>query len=346
MKKLFNARMFALVKSGMITCMALMMTLICHSQNINPAIQLKDGNVVDNSHAFLDGETPTFSLQNGTSANVQWVLCLVGNKGEKLPAAESSTSESSFSFTITPDLFPRKSFLKHMEFPNDSNVYICASIELYKDGTLIDEMPLLLNVLPSRPKVTEGSLVGAFDYEAWGYYPLSHLTLSFTSNRMENCIFVYFTVGWDGVKYVPDWAVVRERMNVQRKSNNNYQLEYDGLDCDNFFSIIAGNKYGSVNGDTICTNDYITDSDVLDFLVDAIDDISGDECEIVIHNNLISVEGCNSNDIVMEIYSSDGKLVRKNIAEKKIDINCLPNAAYIVKINYKNKLLTKKIIKL
>lgn len=327
------------------------LSLLCHSQNINPAIQLKDGNVVDNSHAFLDGETPTFSLQNGTSANVQWVLCLVGNKGEKLPAAESSTGESSFSFTITPDLFPRKSDLKHMEFPNDSNVYICASIELYKDGTLIDEMPLLLNVLPSRPKVTGGSLVGTFDYEAWGYYPLAHLTLSFISDRMNNCTLVYFTVGWDGEKYVPDWAIARVRLEAQKKNEYNYQLEYDGFDCDNFFSIIAGNKYGSVNGDTICTNDYITDPEILDFLEKlhhgvGIDDISSDECEIVIHNNLISVEGCNSNDIVTEIYSLDGKLVCKNIAEKKIDINCLPNAAYIVKVNYKNKLLTKKIIKL
>jgi hypothetical protein len=57
------------------------------------------------------------------------------------------------------------------------------------------------------------------------------------------------------------------------------------------------------------------------------------------------VEGCNSNDVVTEIYSLDGKLVCKNIAEKKIDINCLPNAAYIVKVKTKKKLLTKKFIK-
>ena len=326
------------------------LSLICHSQNINPAIQLKDGGVVDKSHAFLDGETPTFSLQNGTSDNVQWMFCLIGNKGEKLPAAESSSGESSFSFTITPDLFPRKSDLTRMAFPNDSSVYICAAVELYKAGALIDEMPLLLDVLPSRPKVTEGSLVGTFDYEAGGYNPLSHLTLSFTSDRMDSCTFLYFFTEWNGKKYVPVFGVMRERMNVQKKDDCNYQLEYDGLDCDDFFSIIAENKYGSVHGDTIYTNNYITDPEILDFLEklhhgDGIDDISNDECEIVIHNNLISVEGCNEDDIVMEIYSLDGKLAYKNIGGKKIDINSLPNAAFIVKVNYKNKLLTKKIIK-
>ena len=327
------------------------LSLLCHSQNINPAIQLKDGNVVDNSHAFLDGETPTFSLQNGTSENVKWKFCLIGKKEAREPVAESSTGESSFSFTITPDLFPRNVDRKRIEFPNDSSVYYCAAVELYKDGTLIDEMPLLLNVLPSRPKVTAGALVGTFDYELVGYNPLAHLSLSFKSDRTGHCTLYFFTVIWDGEKYVPDWASYGVYMDNLKKNNDTFQIEYDYLDCDEFFTICAGNKYGSVNGDTICTNDYITDPEILDFLEKlhhgvGIDDISSDECEIVIHHNLISVEGCNSNDIVMEIDSSDGKLVCKNIAEKKIDINCLPNAAYIVKVNYKNKLLTKKIIKL
>lgn len=338
MKKIFSVILFCAL------------SLICHSQNIDPAIQLKDGGVVDKSHAFLDGETPTFSLQNGTSDNVRWEICLIGNKGEKLLAAESSIGESSFSFTITPDLFPRKSDLTRMVFPDDSSVYICAAVELYKGGALIDEMPLLLNVLPSRPKVTEGSLVGTFDYEACGYYPLSHLTLSFTSDRMDSCTFLYFLTEWNGKQYVPVFGVMRERMNVQRKGNNNYQLEYDGLDCDDFFSIIAENKYGSVHGDTIYTNDYITDPEVLDFLEKllhgvGIDNISSDECKIVTHNNLISVEGCNNDDIETAVYSLNGTLVLENKSSKKTDVNCLKKGAYLVKVKCKNKLLTKKIIK-
>jgi hypothetical protein len=50
MKKIFSVILFCAL------------SLICHSQNINPAIQLKDGGVVDKSHAFLDGETPTKSV--------------------------------------------------------------------------------------------------------------------------------------------------------------------------------------------------------------------------------------------------------------------------------------------
>lgn len=320
-----------------------------YSQKINPAIQLSNGDVVDNSHAFLDGETPTFILQNGTNENVKWVFCLIDKKEERIPLAESITDESSFSFTITPDLFPRNVDKKRIEFPNDSSVYYSAVVELYKDGTLTDEMPLLLNVLPSRPKVTAGSLVGTFDYEIVGYDPFAHLSLSFKSDRMDQCTLWFFSVNWDGKKYVPEYALYGTVMIDLKKNNDIFQLEYEYGDCDEFFTIYAGNKYGGVNGDTICVNNYITDSKILDFLekfnVDAIDDISGDESEIVIHHNLISVEDVSSNDVVTEIYSLDGKLVCKNIAEKRIDISSLPKSAYIVKVNCKNKLLTKKFIK-
>lgn len=320
-----------------------------YSQKINPAILLSNGDVVDNSHAFLDGETPTFILQNGTNENVKWKFCHIGKKAERVPVAESSTGESSFSFTITPNLFPRNVDKKRIEFPNDSSVYYSAVVELYKDGTLTDEMPLLLNVLPSRPKVTAGSLVGTFDYKIVGYDPLAHLSLSFKSDRMDHCELLFFAVKWDGEKYVPDWAQLGVYMDKLKKNNDTFQIEYEYLDCDEFFTICALNKYGGVNGDTICVNNYITDSKILDFLekfnVDAIDDTSGDESEIVIHHNLISVEDVSSNDVVTEIYSLDGKLVCKNIAEKRVDISSLPKAAYIVKVKTRNKLLTKKFIK-
>lgn len=320
-----------------------------YSQKINPAIQLSNGDVVDNSHAFLDGEKPIFNLKNGTNENVKWVFCLIDKKEERIPLAESITDESSFSFTITPDLFPRNVDKKRIEFPNDSSVYYSAVVELYKDGTLTDEMPLLLNVLPSRPKVTAGSLVGTFDYEIVGYDPFAHLSLSFKSDRMDQCTLWFFSVNWDGKKYVPEYALYGTVMNDLKKNNDIFQLEYEYGDCDEFFTIYAGNKYGGVNGDTICVNNYITDSKILDFLekfnVDAIDDISGDESEIVIHHNLISVEDVSSNDVVTEIYSLDGKLVCKNIAEKRVDISSLPKAAYIVKVKTRNKHLTKKFIK-
>ena len=338
MKKIFSVILFCAL------------SLICHSQNIDPAIQLKDGSVVDKSHVFLDGETPTFSLQNGTIDNVRWEFCLIGNKGEKLLAAESSIGESSFSFTITPDLFPRKSDLTRMEFPNDSSVYICAAVELYKGGALIDEMPLLLNVLPSRPKVTEGSLVGTFDYEIVGYDPLAHLSLSFKSDRMDHCTLWFFTTNWDGKKYVPEYPMWGVYMVDLKKNNDIFQLEYEYVDCDDFFTISAGNKYGSVLGDTIYTNDYITDPEILDFLEKllhgvGIDNISSDECKIVAHNNLISVEGCNDDDIETAVYSLNGTLVLENKSSKKTDVNCLKKGAYLVKVKCKNKLLTKKIIK-
>ena len=136
---------------------------------------------------------------------------------------------------------------------------------------------------------------------------------------------------------------------IWKKNNDIFQLEYEYGDCDEFFTIYAGNKYGSVNGDTICVNNYITDSKILDFLekfnVDAIDNISGDEYKIVIHNNLISVEGCSDNDIETAVYSLNGTLVLENNSSKKTDVNCLKKGAYLVKVKCKNKLLTKKIIK-
>lgn len=327
---------------------------ICLSQNIDSAITLQDGTVVDCSHAFLDGEMPTFHLQNGESENIKWEFCIYNENGEKVKATESELGSKSFGFKVTPELLPTYGCeCKTIEFPNDSSVYVCGVVDLYKNGILIDNVSVLLNVLPSRPKVKNISIHGNFDYQDYGYTPLAQLTISFVSYRMDYCRLLYFSSDSVNVFQFPtDHTLIIQYMDTKETSKGNHELIYDSVDWGEFYTITSCNKYGSTNGDTICTTDGITDSQIHHFLdnlqnqIMPIENELDNNCQIVISNNIMTLGGCTNMNFSTDIYSINGTLIHRSQSVSEIDLNDFASGMYIVKFKSNNILLTKKIIKL
>lgn len=95
---------------------------------------------------------------------------------------------------ITPSLFSGLNLVfdcQNIEYPNDSSVYISCVVDLHKNGIITSSLPLRLNVLPSRPKKKNASILGNFNFDLSSYYPLAELTIQFSSDRMKYCRLVH-----------------------------------------------------------------------------------------------------------------------------------------------------------
>lgn len=296
------------------------------SQDIDSAIHLQDGTIVDKSHVFLDGDSPTFYLRDGQCDNIVWNLYTYSKKdweGEKKLLLKSAHNCDHFSFDICPELFPGYSLsrgeISRTRLPNDSSVYFRFYLELRQYGNLTDRISFLLNVLPSHPKIEEGAVIGNFNYdepEGGMFDPLAHLSLIFSCNRMEDHrLWGYFTDSFNIFQYPSDddiRVMAFYETDIEKIATNLYQLDFDSVDWGQFYRIVPHNKYGYVYGDSFCTNDYIHDEKILKFLdkyheerikwLLGIDDIIYDSFQITISNNMLFLPRREDEDDVTEIY--------------------------------------------
>ncbi len=324
------------------------------SQKIDSVIVV-DGINMSCSHELLDGETVTFHLKDDTNDNIKWTLNIFDKRGNDLQVLESGAGLRSFTFNITPELIPIESYeCKTIEFYGDHSVYIYASIHLYKQDILIDSLPILLNVLPSRPMIKDVFFSGgSFDYNSLSYNSLATLKVMFLSDRIETCYLKYHATSQDPCdsQFPKDYTLGINIVDFNKVVGGVNNFEYHHADWGEFYTICSSNKYGAVNGvDTIFTTSLITDSDVLEFLSNlcstGISDLNADIPRVEFTHNTLIIEGNIDPDIYTEVYSTGGSLVYRTDSQRRIDLNFLNRGVYIVRIKLnKGKTIVKKIIK-
>lgn len=330
-------------------------SICCQAQGIASTIQLQDGTIVDCSHVFIDGEIPTFHAQDVQSEVIFWTFSFYNKSGGKTVCVESDTGLDSFSFTINPSLFSGLDLIgkcQKFEHPNDSSVYIMCSVELHQRDIVIDSVPLTLNVLPSRPKLKKASIAGNFDVEYGGYNPFSELTGLFSAERMDRCRLLQFvSYSPDPFLFPEDYALVYESVDWCEKSKNHYEFKYNYADWGEFYALVSYNKYGGILGDTISTTSIIDDPEILHYLgtirdqISAIDELKDEDMRIWLNNNWLIIDGTHNTPISIEIYAVNGTLINRYFSTNTIDLNDLCTGAYIVKIKFDDKTITRKIIK-
>lgn len=341
------------MKKSIIVFLCLFVT-VCRAQKIDPVIVLQDGSSVDCEHKFMDGEAATFRLKKGTGSDIRWTFNIFGKKGENVQVMESDYGADSFTLNITPDLLPMMACdCKQVDSESDLSVYICGSVYLYKGETAVDSLPVLLNVLPSRPVVKTASLDGEFSYQYVSYYPQpATVEIIFASDRMESChLLNYVSDSLFAFQFPKNYTLLHIPELNWEKVGDFYKVQYRYADSGEFYQLSCWNKYGEVLGvDTIFTNDLISDKDVLDFLETfrpgvGIDGVSADDVRVAFNGNVLMIEG-NIGALETAVYSSGGLLKYKGNSENRIDLNFLEKGVYIVRIKLKNeKVIIKKIIK-
>lgn len=342
------------MKQGIIVFFVVLGAVICRAQKIDPVIVLQDGSNVDCSHKFLDGESVTFRLQDNPVGNIKWTFKILVEEGENVQVLESDYGADSFTFTVTPELLPVPAYdCKQVDSKNDFSLYICGYVYLYKEETAVDSLPVLLDVLPSRPVVKMASLDGDFSYQYMNYYPQpATVEIVFASDRMENCrLLNYVSDSLLAFQFPKNYTLVYSSELSMEKVGDCYKVQYQYADCGEFYQLSCWNKYGAVLGvDTIFTNDLISDKYVLDFLETfrlgvGIDGVSADDMRVALNGNVLMVEG-NIGAFETAVYSSGGLLKYKGNSENRIDLNFLAGGVYIVRIKSSNgKVIIKKIVK-
>lgn len=327
---------------------------VTHAQEISTAIILQDGEIVDNSHVFLDGETATFRLQDANKyGNIKWSLDILQNNDQYLTVLESDKDVDEFKFTVSPNLFQYGR--KLCRVAGDSSVYFNGTVHLHKAGRQIDKYPIRFNLLPSTPKVTGASLSGGyFDFKTLGYDPFAMLHVSFISARIEGCwLMKYESTDSVNVFQFPHYNyIVYYHPDVLRTNEYYNELVSSYADWGQFYILASKNKYGIVMGaDTINTTELVTDQEILDALANyreslGVREVNSNEWNIFIKNNVLYIKENAGSNAKTAIFSSDGRLIYMKDSQKEIDLNFLERGIYIIKIRLNNKkVITKKYIK-
>ena len=322
------------------------------AQRIASSILLQDGTTTDSSHVFVDGEMPTFHFEGHQCENVFWSFSLFDQDGEKMICKESEKGTDAFTFKIERSLFSGLGGFQTIKYPNDSSVYIRCSVDLHHNDVIIDSVHLLLNVLPSRPKIKKATISGHFDFEAGGYEPSAELTVLCSAERMTGLMMMsYVADSFYVFQFPKDYTGVIEPVDADEKGENLYEIKYGNADWGQFYTLIARNEYGHIWGDTLFTTSIIDDPEILHFIETehnkstAIDDIQDDDLRVSFKDNILVIEDSSSRQIQSEVYSVNGMLINRNFSAKSIDLNYLCSGAYIVKVKSGRKTITKKVIK-
>ena len=332
-------------------------SLICltgYAQEIDATIFLDNGSVVDNSHKFLDGETPTFRLRdNDEGKNFKWALNISLNKAEELQVLETNRDSDRFTFTISPELFPSCcADCKKIELEGDSSVYLRGTVKLYKGDEAVANMPILFNVLPSRPTVIKASLNGDFDFQSAEYIPFAELDVLLASARAEQCFISQVMSDSMYVTQFPEknyW--VTSPVDRFDTIGDIHEVEYQHADWGQYYVFSVSNKYGGVVGDTLFSTDCISDENIINSIKSlyektSIPKIGSDMPCISFCKNQLIIEGYTGDDITTSIYTYDGKPVFTNALQRIFDLNFLAKGVYIVRVVGSDKnTITKKIIK-
>lgn len=331
--------------------------MVSYAQIIDRNIVLQNGNIVDNSYKFLDGEILTFhAIYGQVTDNMRWSLnitekeglILIGDKGKRttggnIPVKISENGVEDFSFEISPDLFNLIDYKKETSFEGDSSVYFTGIVYLYMEDKPTDSLSLFFNVLPSKPRIIDMSLSGNFDFQNVCYSPDASLKVKFLSTRLEKCELFYY--GTDSTFNFP--IAIYENVKISIGDAN--VIEFPHANWGEYYLLAPENKYGVImEGGTISTTACISDSAVCNAILTyqenaGIEDVNVNRDDIVIENNILYVIGNYSKDVATTIYTIDGVAVYTNDTERVISLNFLNRGIYIVRTRLDNKTTTKNI---
>lgn len=329
--------------------------IVCYAQQIDPNITLGDGRTVNCTHAFLDGESATFTLRGDyPSEKIKWRLSIRRKKKSPVAVLDSEIGCEDFTFNTNPNLLK---FLgmnrecQRIKFPGDSSVYIKGTVYLTEAENCLDSMNILFNVLPSSPIVKNAVLTGIFNFARGDFNSEAQLNVSFTSNLMERCYVALVQCDTVHPFICPKdqlWIVEWKNSVDEHKI---HKVEQKNVDWGEFYIIGAGNEYGSSSGDTICTTCLIKDPDIINAIVNeepptlSIHKPSTYDNQLYFDGEVIHFPDKDSNALYIKIYNYCGHLLFQGFIQNEISMKEYPHGLYIIQGKYNNKTLTKKIIK-
>lgn len=328
---------------------AIFSVLPSSSQNVCDKIRLSSGKVVDFNYALTQNDTAYICLDQ-PEANADWRIETYIDG--KIHNAEPDIHVIKDANGITLNARQIDWFCAKKFEDNGFRYYKC-KVTVFKNNRTIFSKDIKFDLLPSKPRIHDVR----YDYIYNVYYvpewdkELLSTEGNFSAtieSRNSTYLFLALSDCWifnKKVLYQTQYVV--DKINETEGVFNGEKIEWG-----NYMYAIAGNEYGSVNGDTICTNDYITDPVILAKIEElrskwgGVDDVMPNDTEnrFKINGGFITVEDIEA-PYSITVYDIAGTVVKEEINNPEICIKDLNPGCYIVALQTKGRKYTKKFIK-
>lgn len=329
-------------------------------------IEVVGEGMVDASRIFLDEDKCVFHYP----LESEWMVEIVMDDESLfsfIPKAPTLPTKA-LNINFWNDIFSKiKTFdgNKAKKFPADDgeSTYFKINMCAY-NGTSWDKVHLTLNLLPTIPRVRSAGFVTPYDweYDDFGYDVVGNFVAYLTTARASTVQEWHSSPIDDWSKGPMYWEVDTEypTNNVGGRNITVTPSGPSSSDCPGivttwgeYILYVNHNKYGWVRGDTIYTNDYITDLDVLERIRQICDrkgypysypPFSGvqpiksdcDKGKLSLKNNMVVYSG-NSEDIIsVSLHDVYGRQIYLKCGESFIDIKSLSSGIYFVVFTLKN----------
>lgn len=325
------------------------------AQKISSSVMLSNGETVDISHIFLDGENPTFYIeQSDLKADWTFSLYTSSDMAESVVVSQSNESSSQFSIDIESIFLEDNVITRVHDFYNneDSSHYFKGNIQIQTDHDLIDRIEIIFNLLPSNPIISNVEYEYIYDWNDDMIFPNGDLYVTIEAYRAD-----YFMTLSTTDPFCFNFPILgfgcTESFYKIEKEDNFATYHSDFADWGDFYSFWAVNKYGFTVSDTILTTDYITDPAILARIEEiknsqaGTDYISVNNINISVKNNILSVSGDKDSVLDISIYDMLGRAVRRQESGEDMDISSLKKGCYVIICHTKyNHIINSKIMKL
>jgi len=200
-----------------------------------------------------------------------------------------------------------------------------------------------LGLLPSRPVISNVAFTYTYDWKYDMIFPYGNFSFDVYS---ESAKIFHMHVSENSLFEQPDFFL----FGVIYYSSDFLRINYEDADWGEYIYLSAGNDFGYVLSDVICTTSYITDEDILN-RIDELRENAGVE-DVATDVNAPSFRWDNSvltfNTQIDQIYAYNlnGILLSSACGCDTLDLSNLPKGIYIIVYQYKSQLFKTKISKL
>lgn len=210
------------------------------------------------------------------------------------------------------------------------------------DGGALEKSPMN-EMKPTKPELLDVKFVyDHFDYDLLRFDNDARFEVTLYSENSDK--FVIMNAPDMNINKYDSYILLYDAENVENVGDNLYRLSamFD-FDTDIYF--YAKNKYGSsLHSDSIHTNDYITDPNIIDAInqASAIKDATGYEKSIILfHENVLSFAKEVKQVTIMDLT---GRILYEQNDNGRINLANRQKGIYVITVlTNNNKRITKKI---
>ena len=225
------------------------------------------------------------------------------------------------------------------EFDDETNRdYFIFRLTFADQNDITDELIIKWGLLPSRPLLSDFKFIYQYNWEYDMIYPNGDFSFRVESEDAET-YWLHFT---DSFLYGPPFFFATCCI-FDAKSNE--RIGYDA-DWGEFVNVAAQNRFGYVHSDTVCTTNFITDTEILDRInaiagIDQIPD-SNEDPFLSFHDDHMYFK----DRVDLSLYDIAGNNIITENNNDDVDLSGICKGVYIAiyrreSILYKNKIYKK-----